>query len=78
MRMKTIFEKSKNCPMTRHRIPDTPLTEKSVEEIIPKDFIEPDHGYECEEELILPEVSEVELVRHYVKLSTRNFHVRGG
>ncbi len=76
--MKTIFEKSKNCPLTRHRIPDIALTDESIEKLIPKVLIEPDHGYECDEEIILPEVSEVELVRHYVELSTRNFGVDTG
>jgi len=76
--MKTIFEKSKNCPLTRHRIPDSCLIDESIENLIPKDFIEPDHGYECDEELVLPEVSEVELVRHYVELSTHNFGVDTG
>lgn len=75
---KTIFEKSRNCPLTRHRIPDTPLTEKPIEKIIPEEFMEPDHGYGCDEELILPEVSEVELVRHYTELSTQNFGVDTG
>ncbi|MHA1452169.1 MAG: aminomethyl-transferring glycine dehydrogenase subunit GcvPB [Promethearchaeota archaeon] len=76
--MKTIFEKSKNCPLTRHRIPDSSLIDEPIENLIPKDFIEPDHGYECDEELVLPEVSEVELVRHYVELSTHNFGVDTG
>ena len=76
--MKTIFEKSKNCPLSRHRISDRAFWDTPLEEIIPQEFIEPDHGYECDEELILPEVSEVELVRHYVELSTHNFGVDSG
>ena len=71
--MKTIFEKSRNCPLTRHRIPDSILGDKPLEKIIPKEYMEDDHGYGCDEELVLPEVSEVELVRHYIELSTRNF-----
>jgi glycine dehydrogenase subunit 2 len=76
--VKTIFEKSRNCPLTRHRIPDSTYNDISLEKILPKEYIEDDHGYGCDEELILPEVSEVELVRHFVKLSTRNFGVDTG
>jgi len=73
--MKTIFEKSQNCPLTRHRLPDSALIEISLDQIIPKQYIEPDHGDASDQQLILPELSEVELVRHYVKLSTQNFGV---
>ncbi len=76
--MKTIFEKSRNCPLTRNRIPNNAMVDEPVENLIPKEFIEPEHGYACDEELILPEVSEVELVRHYIELSTRNFGVDTG
>lgn len=76
--MKTIFEKSKNCPLTRHRIPDIALMDEPLENLIPKEYLEPEHGYGCDEELILPEVSELELVRHYVELSIRNFGVDTG
>ena len=76
--MKTIFEKSRNCPLTRHRIPDSTLGDTPLEKIIPKEYMEDDHGYGCDEELVLPEVSEGELVRHYIELSTRNFCVDTG
>ncbi|MBN2155796.1 MAG: aminomethyl-transferring glycine dehydrogenase subunit GcvPB [Candidatus Lokiarchaeota archaeon] len=67
-----------DCPLTHHRISDSPLIAKKINEIIPDIYLETDHGYGCDEEHILPEVSEVELVRHYVKLSTRNFGVDTG
>jgi glycine dehydrogenase subunit 2 len=73
-----IFEKSSNCPFNHDRIPNKAFIQKEISDFIPKDLIESLHGYACDEMLILPEVSEVELVRHYIKLSQRNYGVDNG
>lgn len=74
----TIFEKSNNCPLTHHRIPTSYLLNDQLDTLVPSKFLEPAHGYACDEKLILPEISEVELVRHYITLSKRNYGVDNG
>lgn len=77
-KFKTIFEKSNNCPLNHHRIPKNNISDGPISKIIPSELLETDHGYACDEDLILPEVSEIELVRHYIELSKRNFGVDNG
>jgi len=67
--MKVIFEKSRPGRVGIS-LPDCDVPEKKIEEIIPKDSLR--------SELHLPEVSEVEVVRHYTKLSTRNYGIDTG
>ena len=64
--MELIFELSK----VGRRAADVPLSD--VPQIAPESFI--DKKY-LRDELDLPEVSEIDLVRHYTKLSQRNFGV---
>jgi len=64
---KTIFELS--SPGRRgHIIPSLDLPEKGIEKLIPKEFLREDPPN-------LPEVSEVDVVRHFINLSTMNHHV---
>lgn len=74
----TIFRKSNNCPLNHNRIPANKVLDVEISQLIPESFIEPEHGFGCDDELILPEVSENELVRHYISLSTRTFGVDTG
>ncbi|MHA1729958.1 MAG: aminomethyl-transferring glycine dehydrogenase subunit GcvPB [Promethearchaeota archaeon] len=75
----TIFEKNINAPHTHHRVPKKALSEKKLSEIIPFEFIEPQHGYNSDKVQILPEVPEVEVVRHYISyLSHMNYGVDNG
>ncbi len=67
--MKLIFEKSRPGSIGVS-LPDYDVPEKKIEEIIPKDSLR--------SELNLPEVSEVEIVRHYTKLSTQNYGIDTG
>jgi glycine dehydrogenase subunit 2 len=67
--MKLIFEKSKPGRVGIN-LPDCDVPEKKIEELIPGDFLR--------SELNLPEVSEVEVVRHYTKLSTQNYGIDTG
>ncbi|MEO0099345.1 MAG: aminomethyl-transferring glycine dehydrogenase subunit GcvPB, partial [candidate division WOR-3 bacterium] len=67
--MKTIFEHS--TPGKRgYYLPPLDLPEKELTDFIPKEYLR--------ENLPLPEVSEVEVVRHFVNLSTLNHHVDKG
>ncbi|MBD3354104.1 MAG: aminomethyl-transferring glycine dehydrogenase subunit GcvPB, partial [Candidatus Lokiarchaeota archaeon] len=74
----TIFEKSNDCPLNRHRLPKKSIFNIDMSEIIPEKYIEPKQDYSCSDNLILPEVSEVELTRHYIDLSNRNYGVDSG
>lgn len=68
--MKLIFEKSKEN-RRGYSLPEVGVTEKKLEELIPNDFLRenlPD----------LPEVSELEVIRHYTKLSHFNHSVDTG
>lgn len=67
--MKLIFEKSRPGRVGIN-LPDCDVPEKKIEELIPKDFLR--------SKLHLPEVSEVEVVRHYTKLSTQNYGIDTG
>ncbi len=67
--MELIFEKS--CPGRRaSTIPKSDVPEVSVEEVIDKHLLRGD--------VDLPEVGEIDLVRHYTALSRRNFGVDVG
>jgi glycine dehydrogenase subunit 2 len=64
-----IFEKS--SPGRRaFSLPDLDVPAEKIEDLIPKDLIR--------KELNLPELSEVDVVRHYTKLSHKNFGVDSG
>ena len=67
--MKLIFEKSRPGRVGVS-LPDCDVPEKRIEELIPRDSLR--------SKLNLPEVSEVEVVRHYTKLSTRNYGIDTG
>lgn len=54
-----------------YRLPKLDVEEKTLESLIPKEFLN-------EKELILPEVSETDLVRHYTNLANKNFGVDTG
>ncbi|HEX9966942.1 MAG TPA: aminomethyl-transferring glycine dehydrogenase subunit GcvPB, partial [Solirubrobacterales bacterium] len=67
---KTIFEKSK--PGRRAAVlPDAGVPEPPLEELIPAKLLR-------SEPPRLPEVSEPEIVRHYNRLSRRNFDLDSG
>jgi len=67
--MKTIFEYSR--PGKRgYYLPKLDCPERKLEAMIPKEYLR--------EELPLPEVSEVEVVRHFINLSVLNHHVDKG
>ncbi|MBU4310932.1 aminomethyl-transferring glycine dehydrogenase subunit GcvPB [bacterium] len=67
--MKLIFEKGRPGRVGIS-LPDCDVPEKRIEELIPRDSLR--------SKLNLPEVSEVEVVRHYTKLSTRNYGIDTG
>ena len=67
--MKLIFEKSRPG-RTGVNLPDCDVPERKIEGLIPRDSLR--------FELDLPEVSEVEVVRHYTKLSTQNYGIDTG
>lgn len=54
-----------------YRLPKLDVEEKTLESLIPKEFLN-------EKELILPEVGETDLVRHYTNLANKNFGVDTG
>jgi glycine dehydrogenase subunit 2 len=68
--MPTIFEIGKPG---RHglRLPDLDFDEKPIEELLPSEMIR-------KEDPKLPEVSQIEVVRHYTKLSKMNYGVDDG
>ncbi len=65
-----IFEMSRPGRVA-HSLPHTDVEETAVEDLIPSHLIR-------EEEAELPEVSEVDLIRHYTELSRRNYGVDNG
>lgn len=67
---KLIFEVSKKGH-TAYSLPPLDVKETSLDDMIPKDLLR-------EDELDLPEVSELELTRHYVNLSYKNYSVDKG
>lgn len=65
-----IFERS--SPGRRgYRLPDLDVPEVAVEELIPAEFLR-------EEPPELPEVSELDVVRHYTQLSRLNYAIDVG
>lgn len=67
---KLIFELSK--PGRRaFKLPQTDIEERNIEELIPEEFLN-------NEDLNLPEVSEVDIIRHYINLSNKNYGVDTG
>ncbi len=70
MSEKLIFELS--SPGRRgYSLPPLDVPEKSIEELLPKEKLR-------QKEPLLPEVSEVDVVRHFVRLSVMNHHVDKG
>ncbi|SET00124.1 glycine dehydrogenase (decarboxylating) beta subunit [Natronincola peptidivorans] len=67
---KLIFEVSKEG-RTAYSLPKCDVDEAALDQMIPKEFIN-------EEELDLPEVSEVDVVRHFTLLSNKNYGVDTG
>ncbi len=67
---KLIFELSKPG-RTAYRLPENDVEGVALEELIPEEYLNKD-------ELNLPEVSEVDIVRHYTNLSNKNFGVDTG
>lgn len=68
--VKMIFEKS----VPGHvgfSLPNSDVPPVKIEDIIPKEFLR-------EDKLELPEVSEIEIIRHYVELSSRNYSIDTG
>jgi len=53
------------------QVPVSGLEDRPVSEILPKEFLR-------EEPLSMPELSEVEVVRHFVNLSNLNYGVDNG
>jgi glycine dehydrogenase subunit 2 len=66
----TVFERSR-AGRRAFVAPDTEVPEAPVEELLPE-------SQRRERPAELPEVSEPELVRHYVTLSSKNFHLDEG
>lgn len=64
--MQLIFEKSRNG-RSAGSIPAADVVEVNIEEVIDKKYLRT--------ELDLPEIAEVDLIRHYTNLSRRNFGV---
>ncbi len=67
---KLIFELSKPGRKA-YRLPPLDIEDRDISDLIPKDFIN-------EEELDLPEVNEVEVIRHYTNLSNKNYGLDTG
>ncbi len=67
---KLIFELSKPGRIA-YRLPENDVEGVALEELIPEEYLNKD-------ELNLPEVSEVDIVRHYTNLSNKNFGVDTG
>lgn len=65
-----IFELSKPGRIGS-RLPDNDVDETPVEDLIPEEFLN-------DEELDLPEVNEVDIIRHYTNLSNKNYGVDTG
>lgn len=67
---KLIFELSKSG-RSAYRLPPLDVEDKDIKEYIPEEFLN-------EEELDLPEVNEVEVIRHFTNLSNKNYGVDTG
>lgn len=67
---KLIFELSKPGRKA-YRLPEIDVDEVALEELIPGEYLN-------DEELNLPEVSEVDIIRHFTNLSNKNFGVDTG
>ena len=67
---KIIFELSKPGRKA-YSLPENDVEEVAIEEIIPAEYLN-------KNELNLPEVSEVDIIRHYTNLSNKNFGVDTG
>ena len=67
---KIIFELSSEGRIG-YKLPELDVPEVNLEEVLPKNFIR-------ESELNLPEVSEVDVLRHYTALSNKNYCVDKG
>lgn len=67
---KLIFELSKPGRVG-YKLPELDIEESDISEFIPTEYLR-------EEELNFPEVSEVDIVRHYTNLSNKNFGVDTG
>ncbi len=65
-----IFELSKPGRVAG-RLPENDVDQTPVEDLIPEEFLN-------DEELNLPEVSEVDIIRHYTNLSNKNYGVDTG
>lgn len=70
MSEKLIFELS-SPGRSGYSLPPLDVPEKKIEELLPKEKIR-------EKEPLLPEVSEVDVVRHFVRVSIMNHHVDKG
>ncbi|KPL04926.1 MAG: glycine dehydrogenase [candidate division Zixibacteria bacterium SM1_73] len=70
MSEKLIFELS-SPGRNGYSLPQLDVPEKKIEELLPKEKIR-------EKEPLLPEVSEVDVVRHFVRVSIMNHHVDKG
>ena len=67
---KLIFEISKPGRVA-YKLPELDIEEKQIEDMIPKEFL-------SDKELNLPEVSEVDVIRHYTNISNKNYGVDTG
>ncbi len=67
---KLIFEISKPGRVA-YKLPELDIEEKPIEDLIPKEFL-------SDKELNLPEVSEVDVIRHYTNISNKNYGVDTG
>lgn len=67
---KLIFELSKSGRKA-YRLPPLDIEDSNIEDYIPKEFINKD-------ELKLPEVNEVEIIRHFTNLSSKNYGLDTG
>jgi glycine dehydrogenase subunit 2 len=65
-----IFEHSRQG-RTGYSLPRVDVPEKKLEELIPQEFLRKDPPH-------LPEVSESEVVRHFVRMSAANYHIDRG
>lgn len=67
---KLIFELS-TPNRVAYKLPDIDVEELDIESIIPKEFL-------AEKELNFPEVSELDVIRHYTNLSMKNYGLDAG
>lgn len=67
---KLIFELSKEG-RTAHKLPEIDVEEIDLKELIPEEYLN-------EKEIDFPEVSEVDIIRHYTNLANKNYGVDTG